>query len=100
MDLRYTSRYSSVNLKLINADNPKNGLLRAIICWKSCFWNIWLNAHQAAGLNCSVTVIFETPATIHFENTGQRPGLLEGSEGHRVPTDVFHEDAGPGAGIA
>src|SRR5262249_730406 len=24
------------------------------------FWNIWLNAHQAAGRNCSITVIFET----------------------------------------
>ena len=23
------------------------------------FWNIWLNAHQAAGTNCSMTVIFE-----------------------------------------
>ncbi len=59
MDLRYTSRYSSVNLKLINADNPEKRVFACDYLLEIVFWNIWLNAHQAAGANCSVTVVFE-----------------------------------------
>jgi len=59
MDLRYTSRYSSVNLKLVNGDNPETRILASDYLLEIVFWNIWLNAHQAAGINCSVTVIFE-----------------------------------------
>jgi signal transduction histidine kinase len=60
MDLRYTSRYSSVNLKLINADSPDNRIVASDYLLEIVFWNIWLNAQQAAGTNCSVTVLFET----------------------------------------
>ena len=60
MDQRYTSQYSSVNLKLINADNPEKRIIANDYLLGIVFWNIWLNAHQAAGRNCSVTVIFET----------------------------------------
>ena len=60
MDLRYTSRYSSVNLKLINADNPEARILASDYLLEIVFWNVWLNAHQAAVINCSVTVVFET----------------------------------------
>ena len=60
MDLRYTSRYSSVNLKLINAENPEKRIVASDYLLEIVFWNIWLNAHQAAGDNCSVTVAFET----------------------------------------
>jgi len=60
MDLRYTSRYRSVNLKLINADNPEKRIVASDYLLEIVFWNIWLNAHQAAGLDCSVTVVFET----------------------------------------
>lgn len=59
MDLRYTSRYSSVNLKLINVDNTDIRVFASDYLLEIVFWNIWLNAHQAAGTNCSVTVIFE-----------------------------------------
>lgn len=58
MDVRYTSRYSSVNLKLIN-DNPEARVLASDYLLELVFWNIWLNAHQEAGTNCSITVIFE-----------------------------------------
>jgi signal transduction histidine kinase len=60
MDARYTSRYRSVNLKLINADNPEKRIVASDYLLEIVFWNIWLNAHQAAGLDCSVTVAFET----------------------------------------
>jgi signal transduction histidine kinase len=60
MDLRYTSRYRSVNLKLINADNPEKRIVASDYLLEVVFWNVWLNAHQAAGLDCSVTVVFET----------------------------------------
>ena len=70
MDLRYTSRYSSVNLKLINVDNPEKRIVASDYLLEIVFWNIWLNAHQAAGANCSVTVIFETAGNeSDFENT-------------------------------
>lgn len=59
MDQRYTSRYSSVNLKLINGDNPETRILASDYLLEIVFWNVWLNAHQAAGMNCTVTVIFE-----------------------------------------
>jgi len=58
MDLRYTNRYSSVNLKLIN-DNPEARIIASDYLLEIVFWNIWLNAHQEAGTNCSVTVVFE-----------------------------------------
>lgn len=60
MDLRYTSRYSSINLNLINGDDPETRILASDYLLETVFWNIWLNAHQAAGTNCSVTVVFET----------------------------------------
>jgi sensor histidine kinase regulating citrate/malate metabolism len=59
MDLRYTSRYSSVNLKLINGDDPETRILASDYLLEIVFWNIWLNAHQAGGSDCSMTVIFE-----------------------------------------
>jgi signal transduction histidine kinase len=60
MDLQYTSRYSSLNLKLVNADGAGVRVLASIYLLETVFWNIWLNAHQAAGVSCTVTVIFET----------------------------------------
>ena len=58
MDSRYTSRYSSVNLKLVNADAGAR-VLGSDYLLDIVFWNIWLNAHQAAGGGCSITVFFE-----------------------------------------
>jgi signal transduction histidine kinase len=74
MDLRYSSRYSSVNLKLINADNPEARILASDYLLEIVFWNIWLNAHQAAGINCSVTIIFEAVGkdlTLKILDSGQ-----------------------------
>jgi signal transduction histidine kinase len=59
MDQRYTNRYSSVNLTLINADGPENRILASDYLLETIFWNLWLNAHQAAGSNCMVSVVFE-----------------------------------------
>jgi signal transduction histidine kinase len=58
MDLRYTNRYSSVNLTLVNADKPEKRVVATDYLLETIFWNVWLNAHQAAGINCSVTVVF------------------------------------------
>ncbi len=60
MDLQYTSRYSSLNLKLVNADGAGARVLASNYLLETVFWNIWLNAHQAAGVSCTITVIFET----------------------------------------
>src|SRR5262249_2109747 len=53
------SRYSSVNLTLVNADDPEKRVLASNYLLETIFWNVWLNAHQAAGSNCAVTVVFE-----------------------------------------
>ena len=58
MDSRYTSRYSSVNLKLVNADAGAR-VLGSDYLLDIVFWNIWLNAHQAAGGGCSITILFQ-----------------------------------------
>jgi signal transduction histidine kinase len=60
MDVRYTTRYSSLNLKLANADGPGVRVLASDYLLETVFWNIWLNAHQAAGATCTITVIFES----------------------------------------
>ena len=60
MDVRYTTSYSSVNLKLVNPDGAGVRVLASDYLLETVFWNIWLNAHQAAGVNCTITVIFET----------------------------------------
>lgn len=60
MDLQYTSRYSSLNLKLVNADGAGVRVLASNYLLETVFWNIWLNAHQAAGVSCTITFIFET----------------------------------------
>ena len=49
MDIQYTSRYSSLNLKLVNADGTDIRVLASNYLLETVFWNIWLNAHQAAG---------------------------------------------------
>lgn len=60
MDVRYTARYSSLNLKLVNADGASVRVLASNYLLETIFWNIWLNAHQAAGISCTITVIFES----------------------------------------
>jgi sensor histidine kinase regulating citrate/malate metabolism len=59
MDHRYTSRYSTLNLKLINVGSPEKRIIASDYLLEIVFWNIWLNAHQAAGGECNVTVVFE-----------------------------------------
>jgi sensor histidine kinase regulating citrate/malate metabolism len=74
MDQRYASRYSSVNLTLINADSPDKRIIASDYLLEIVFWNIWLNAHQAAGGECSVTVVFETVGnelTLRILDSGQ-----------------------------
>jgi signal transduction histidine kinase len=60
MDVRYTTRYSSLNLKLVNADGAGVRVLASDYLLETVFWNLWLNAHQAAGTTCTITVIFES----------------------------------------
>lgn len=59
MDIRYTTRYSSLNLKLVNAGGAGVRVLASDYLLETVFWNVWLNAHQAAGATCTITVIFE-----------------------------------------
>jgi hypothetical protein len=51
LNTRYTTQYSAVNLRLINADDPRLRVFANDYLLDTIFWNVWLNAQQAVGVN-------------------------------------------------
>jgi sensor histidine kinase regulating citrate/malate metabolism len=43
----------------VNADDPEIRVCASDYLLEIIFWNIWLNSHQAAGITCNVTAVFE-----------------------------------------
>jgi signal transduction histidine kinase len=58
MNLRYATRYSPINLRLINMDGASIRVFANDYLLETVFWNIWLNAHQATGPNCDIIIEF------------------------------------------
>lgn len=58
LNLRYAEQYSPVDLNLIAADDSAR-VWASDYLLETIFWNIWLNAHQAAPSRCEVTIEFE-----------------------------------------
>ena len=58
MNSRYAQRYSPVGLQLRNADAERVRIFANDYLLEIVFWNIWVNAHQAAAANCEITVEF------------------------------------------
>jgi signal transduction histidine kinase len=58
MNLRYTTQYAAINLRLINADGQPVRIFANDYLLETVFWNIWLNAHQATGPNCELIIDF------------------------------------------
>lgn len=80
LNLRYTTQYAPVNLRLINADSPRIRVFANDYLLEIIFWNIWLNAHQAIRVNCEIT--------IEFQVKGRDLELLVSDNGEGFPHEL------------
>jgi sensor histidine kinase regulating citrate/malate metabolism len=65
---------------LINADNSRIRIFANDHLLDTLFWNIWLNAHQAVGVNCEIV--------IEFRVTGRELELLISDNGSGFPHEL------------
>jgi signal transduction histidine kinase len=63
LNRRYAEQYSPVDLRVTGADNPTIRVSANDYLLETVFWNIWLNAHQATGSHCQMTIEFEVIAS-------------------------------------
>ncbi len=100
LNLRYGTQYTPINLRLVTAENPPVRIFANDYLLETIFWNIWLNAHQATGANCEITVVFRV--------TGRELELLISDNGEGFPHElgdiVFQQiystkDLGRGRGL-
>ena len=59
MNSRYTTQYTPIKLRLLNADSESVRVFANDYLLETIFWNIWLNAHQATGSGCELTIDFD-----------------------------------------
>jgi signal transduction histidine kinase len=60
MNSRYATQYAPVKLRLLNADSESVRVFANDYLLETIFWNIWLNAHQATGSGCELTIDLHT----------------------------------------
>jgi signal transduction histidine kinase len=58
LNLRYSAVYMPVNLRLMDEKVPGARIFASDYLLEIIFWNIWMNAQQAASAGCDVTVEF------------------------------------------
>ncbi|MGO9275018.1 MAG: ATP-binding protein [Terriglobia bacterium] len=80
MNARYSRRYLPITLHLLPGNGDAIRLLASDYLLEVIFWNVWLNAQQAVGPKCEVTV---QPSV--FSN---RVELLITDNGDGIPADV------------
>ena len=80
MNSRYSARYAPVHLRLLNAHGPPVRILANDYLLEIIFWNVWLNAHQATGTNCEISIEFRT--------MGRAVELLVTDNGEGFPRDL------------
>jgi signal transduction histidine kinase len=56
MNQRYAAQYSPVSLKLAGDSAQSFLILASDYLLETIFWNLWLNAQQAVGLGCEITI--------------------------------------------
>jgi signal transduction histidine kinase len=59
MNLRYGSQYAPVVLRFVNAEQPRVRVFATNYYLETIFWNIWMNAQQAVGATCEITIDFK-----------------------------------------
>jgi signal transduction histidine kinase len=80
LNLRYATQYTPINLRLVNAESPPVRIFANDYLLETIFWNVWLNAHQATGVNCEITVAFRV--------TGRELNLLISDNGEGFPGEL------------
>jgi signal transduction histidine kinase len=63
LNRRYAEQYGPVDLRVIGTDIPTIRVSANDYLLETAFWNIWLNAHQATGSHCEMTVEFNVIAS-------------------------------------
>jgi len=80
LNLRYATQYTPINLRLVNAESPPVRIFASDYLLETIFWNLWLNAHQATGVSCEITVVFQV--------TERELDLLISDNGEGFPSDL------------
>jgi signal transduction histidine kinase len=80
LNLRYATQYTPINLRLVNAESPPVRIFASDYLLETIFWNLWLNAHQATGVSCEITVVFQV--------TERELDLLISDNGGGFPPDL------------
>ena len=80
LNLRYATQYTPINLRLVNAESAPVRIFANDYLLETIFWNLWLNAHQATGVDCEITVVFRV--------TGRELDLLISDNGEGFPHEL------------
>lgn len=60
MNIEYAKRFSRIDLTIVAPDHiSKQQIFASDYLLRLVFWNLWVNAHQAAGQPCSITLACE-----------------------------------------
>jgi len=79
LNTRYATRYKPVVLHLLNA-SPSIRVFASDYLLEIIFWNIWLNAQQATGEACQITIA--------FQQSGQEVEMLISDNGRGFPGEL------------
>jgi signal transduction histidine kinase len=63
LNRRYAEQFSRIDLHVTGAESPTIRVSASDYLLETTFWNIWLNAHQATGSNCQITIQFDVVAS-------------------------------------
>jgi signal transduction histidine kinase len=87
MNSRYAAQYREVGLRLVDADSPKSRVFATEYLLDTIFWNIWINAHQAVGVDCEIIV------QLHVKDRELVLVVLDNGEGfpHELKDVVFQQ---------
>jgi len=80
MNTRYATRYNAIALRLVKNEDLQLRIFANDYLLDTIFWNIWINAHQAAGPNCEIT--------IEFKGKHREVELLISDNGDGFPSDL------------
>lgn len=81
MNAEYAARYSRVDLQIDGDDEAlSTHVLGSDYLLRLVFWNLWVNAHQAAGSPCSIT--------LRCERRGDTLSVVVSDNGTGFPADM------------
>lgn len=103
LNCSYSERYSPVDLRLVVAENTPLRIRASNYLLETIFWNIWLNAQQAVGLHCQITVqlgaIGSDLVVLVLDNGDGFPGDLQDVIFRQEYSTKDHGGGGRGRGL-